>query len=156
MLSPYAGFYPPAGHQGGLETTVLFDWAYRKGQAKRLYARMRGLSQRLLHLDDVLEDQVILNRYSAGIHTVAIDQIRGSVNKGEFDHDFYPTKRHIEERWASVARALLNDVNLPPVELIQVGDIYFVVDGHHRVSVARGLGYRYLDAVVTRVEVAPR
>jgi ParB-like chromosome segregation protein Spo0J len=49
---------------------------------------------------------------------------------------------------------MLRGVTLPPVELIQVGDTYFVVDGHHRISAARALKVDHIDATVTVWEVA--
>ena len=51
------------------------------------------------------------------------------------------------------ATAMLRRVDLPPVELIQVGDDYYVQDGHHRVSAARALGYGYVDAIVVVWEI---
>ncbi len=72
----------------------------------------------------------------------------------DFDVGFHPLKEHTEERWVSVARAQLRGLGLPPVELIQVGDAYFVCDGHHRISVAAALGQQEIDAVVTVWQVA--
>ena len=66
----------------------------------------------------------------------------------DFDAQFRPTQTHSQGRWLSVATARLQGVPLPPVELIQVGDTYFVRDGHHRVSVARALGELDIDAEV--------
>ncbi len=68
---------------------------------------------------------------------------------GDFDIDFYPAQERTENRWLQVATAFLRGVSLPPVELIQLGDTYFVVDGHHRISVARTLRHTHIDAVVT-------
>src|SRR6266508_3609036 len=72
----------------------------------------------------------------------------------DFDVGFHPLKEHTEERWVSVARAQLRGLGLPPVELIQMGDAYFVRDGHHRISVAAALGQQEIDAVVTVWQVA--
>jgi len=49
---------------------------------------------------------------------------------------------------------MVRGLALPPVELIQVGEVYFVVDGHHRISAARALKYTHVDAVVTEWTVA--
>ena len=63
------------------------------------------------------------------------------------------------ERWQKVDRAFYQDVNLPPVVLYKVGEVYFVVDGHHRVSVAREQGQTFIDAEIrecaTRVNITP-
>jgi hypothetical protein len=99
----------------------------------------------------------VIGRYSAGSQTVALKQIKGSVSTGreqDYDLDFYPLQEHDRERWKNVAVVWQAGLSLPPVELIQVGELYFVRDGHHRVSVARALGQSYIDAVVTVWQVA--
>jgi hypothetical protein len=87
-----------------------------------------------------------------------VDQIVGSVNRyQDFDRVFLPTQAHTAHRWRSISRAFYDDVSLPPVKLYKVGDTYFVMDGNHRVSVARERGQLFLDAEViearTRVPV---
>ena len=86
---------------------------------------------------------------------MALGQIRGSEGRcQDFDVAFHPLKQHAEERWVSVARAQLRGLGLPPIELIQVGEVYFVRDGHHRISVAAALGQQEIDAVVTVWQLA--
>jgi hypothetical protein len=87
-----------------------------------------------------------------------VDQIAGSLNRyHEFDRVFLPASEKLADRWQSVNRAFYQDVSLPPVVLYKVGDVYFVVDGHHRVSVARRQGQIDIDAEVrecaTRVNI---
>jgi len=85
-----------------------------------------------------------------GVRIVPISQIRGSEGRtGDFDRYFNPLQRHTEGRWLNIALARLNDVSLPPVKLIQLGEYYFVQDGHHRLSVARAFGQTDIDAEVT-------
>jgi hypothetical protein len=133
----------------------LFDRAIHAGQHKKLRAAILGQSRRLLALSDLQADLQIVNRHNGGTRAVALDQIRGSMNRADdFDRDFYPAQERTENRWIRVATAMLRGVTLPPVELIQVGDIYFVVDGHHRISAARALKYSHVDAAVTVWEVA--
>ena len=85
-----------------------------------------------------------------GAMAVPISQIQGSEGKSEeFDAEFRPLKPFSRDRWVSVAVALLQGKALPPVELIKVGQQYFVRDGHHRISVARAYGQYDVDAVVT-------
>lgn len=87
--------------------------------------------------------------YDRGTQTVCLDLIQGSVNRStDFDASFHPLRQHIKERWMRVAHAFLTGATLPPVELIQVGEAYYVADGHHRISVARALGQHYIDATV--------
>jgi hypothetical protein len=132
----------------------LFDRAVHACQRKKLSAAIRGRSRRLLALSELQAELRIVNRHDGGTRAVALDQIRGSMNRVEdFDRDFYPTQERTENRWIRVATAMLRDVTLPPVELIQVGDTYFVVDGHHRISAARALNHSHVDAAVTVWEV---
>jgi len=89
-----------------------------------------------------------------------VDQIAGSLNRyHEFDRAFLPKDDQLASRWQQVNRAFYQDIHLPPVVLYKVGDVYFVVDGHHRVSVAREQGQEFIDAEVrecaTRVNITP-
>lgn len=84
-----------------------------------------------------------------GVQTVPIDKIVGSMDRfRDFDRAFLPRQSHTAGRWQSVDRAYYQDVQLPPVQLYKVGDVYFVKDGNHRVSVARERGVEYIDAEV--------
>src|SRR5690606_9341245 len=84
-----------------------------------------------------------------GIQGVPIDKIVGSVDRfQDFDRAFLPRRRNTASRWKSVDRAYYQDVTLPPVQLYKVGDVYFVKDGNHRVSVARERGVEFIDAEV--------
>jgi hypothetical protein len=135
----------------------LFASARRAGRARQLWANLRGQSYRLLDLTTVAATCTIGDRRAAGMQTVSIRRIRGSEGRGDdFDVAFRPLKEHGEARWVSVARAQLRGLGLPPVELIQVGQVYFVRDGHHRISVAAALGQQEIDAVVTIWQVAER
>jgi hypothetical protein len=119
----------------------LFDRALRAGTSKR-----RNHASALPNIDD----EGRISQHYLGVQTIDIATIGGSVNKSnDFDSQFNPKSEHIEARWVKVATAMMNGIDLPPIELILVGNTYYVVDGHHRVSVAHLLGIRYLDAVVT-------
>lgn len=90
-----------------------------------------------------------------GLHTVPIGQIWGSGGlSDDFDRDFHPLQDHCKGRWLRVAAARDQDKVLPPVVLVQVGDVYFVRDGHHRISVARALGQLDIEAEVTVWQMA--
>jgi hypothetical protein len=85
---------------------------------------------------------------------VVIDQIRASESRGaDFDCDFNPLHDQTRDRWLRIARAREQGRTLPPVALIQIGDFYAVRDGHHRLSVARALGQRSVEAKVIVWEV---
>jgi hypothetical protein len=138
--------------QGG---QALYQRAYSQGWQHKVWSALIGRSRRLLNLATVQATCAVVGRHYAGGQTVPMDQIRGSLGRSnDFDMDFYPLQTHNRERWLNIAKARQRGVNLPPVELIQVGDVYFVLDGHHRISVARALGQKYIDAVVTVWQVA--
>jgi hypothetical protein len=160
MFQPIALHNDMARRFGSASTNApraqqLFDRALRTAQVQRLGAALFARSRRLLDLAGVEAEVAITGRHAVGAQTVALDDIRGSLDKaGDFDREFYPLSERSESRWVRVATAMLRDVTLPPVELIRVGDVYFVVDGHHRISAARALKHSHIDAVVTEWTVA--
>jgi len=88
-----------------------------------------------------------------GIRTVSIDSIVGSEGRyRNFTKYFLPLKEDLRDRWKKVAQAYNFRQDLPPVELYKVQDIYFVKDGHHRISVARTKGVRNIEAQVYEYE----
>lgn len=92
-------------------------------------------------------------QHDLGIQNVRLDHIVGSEGRfGEFDRAFNPRSRRLAERWKRIGRARFHGEYLPPVELFKVGDIYFVRDGNHRLSVARSLGPEEIDAHVVKIE----
>jgi len=115
---------------------------------------------RLLSYDEVKEKLHLAGPIYRGVQTVRVDQIAGSLNRyHQFDRAFLPTQDDTAERWQSVNRAFYQEISLPPVVLYKVGQVYFVVDGHHRVSVAREMGQEFIEAEVreaaTRVNITP-
>jgi hypothetical protein len=116
----------------------------------RLKTRLQHGQLGLLSLNDAAEGISSNSSRHLGTMAVPISLIRGSEGKGsDFDVEFRPLKPLVRDRWVSVAVAYLQGKSLPPVELIKVGDTYFVRDGHHRISVARAFGQQDIDAVVT-------
>jgi hypothetical protein len=112
----------------------------------------------LLSYDEVKEKLHIGGPIYRGVKTIRVEQIAGSLNRyHEFDRAFLPREDQLANRWQKVDRAFYQDINLPPVVLYKVGEVYFVVDGHHRVSVARDKGQEFIDAEVrecaTRVNI---
>ncbi len=84
-----------------------------------------------------------------GLQEVPLDQIVGSEDRfRDFDRAFLPRQAHTAGRWKNIDRAFLRDIILPPIQLYKVGNVYFVKDGNHRVSVAREKGAHYIDAEV--------
>lgn len=126
----------------------------------RVWGAVSGQRSTLLSYDEIKEKLHIGGPIYRGVKTVRVDQIAGSLNRyHEFDSVFLPASDTLAERWQSVNRAFYQEISLPPVVLYKVGQVYFVVDGHHRVSVARKQGQIYIDAEVrecaTRVNITP-
>ena len=137
-----------------LEEQVEADFcrAHRKALLRRIRTRFRKdtASDELLCFDDLRKIPGALGRIHRGLRTVLVSQIGGSVGRcSEFDRDFMPVKASVKERWKHVDRAFHRGEELPPVSLYKVGDFYFVLDGHHRVSVARYHSVECIDAEVT-------
>jgi hypothetical protein len=127
---------------------VLFDRALGRARRRRLWARLTGKRQGMLPL----KPQHSTLHYT-GLRLVALDDIQGTENRAdEFDSAFYPLAEHLEARWMSVAMAHMKGLSLPPVELILVNNTYYVRDGHHRISVARMMGQREIEAIVLVLE----
>jgi hypothetical protein len=142
----------PSGHRGLAAHLAgeRYDGLYAQAVFGRLWATMTRSSHRLLDLTAAEESGTVQGSHYAGLQTVSICQIRGSEGRtADFDAEFRPLRKHNRERWQSVAVAHQAGAYLPPVELIQIGDTYFVRDGHHRVSVARAFGQEYIEAKVT-------
>ena len=138
-----------------------FSRARRKAFFKEILSVLSGQrAATLLSYDDVKEKLHIGGPIYRGIKTLRVDQIAGSLNRyHEFDRAFLPKEDQLANRWQSVDRAFYREINLPPVVLYKVGEVYFVVDGHHRVSVAREQGQEFIEAEVrecyTRVNITP-
>jgi hypothetical protein len=125
-----------------------------RGWLGKVWSSLIGAPHHLLDLAAVKDTCTVHGCRRAGIQTVQLGQIRGSEGRcTDFDIAFHPVQMHTQGRWLSIATAHQLRVTLPPVELIQVGDVYFVRDGHHRISVAQALGQKYIDAEVTAWQV---
>lgn len=130
-----------------------FSRARRRALLRRMWSRMRSDNATdglLVCFDDLRKIPGAYAQINRGMRTVPVDQIGGSVGRcSEFDRDFMPATGSVEERWKRIDRAFHRGEQLPPVSLYKVGGLYFVLDGHHRVSVAAYQGVRWIDANVT-------
>jgi hypothetical protein len=128
---------------------ALYERALARGRRSQLLSDLTGRWRGLLFLEEAVQACAIQACIDDGTHTVAIAQICGSENRAaDFDCDFNPLQDHTRDRWLGIASALQRGRTLPPVALMQVGDRYFVRDGHHRISVARALGQTVIEATV--------
>jgi hypothetical protein len=132
-----------------------FMRARRRAVASRLAARLRGEPddvRMVLPYEEVVAALGFVSEQRIGLHVVALDAIVGSVDRArEFDRRFRPTSGRVRSRWEHIAAMMRRGESLPPVDLLRIGELYFVRDGHHRVSVARALGRVDIDAYVTDV-----
>jgi hypothetical protein len=129
--------------------------AHRKAWTQDLTARLRGKSNDLLPFESLLR---LLQNYQQIQHPepqmVPLGCIVGSVGRyRDFTRTFLPRKTSLLERWSRIDRHMDSLEGLPPVELFKVGDVYFVADGNHRVSVARANGFDQIEAYVTEYPI---
>ena len=130
------------------------DW--RNARRKVLYQEVVCLIKRcsvdLLSFEDVRSGLHLNQRIPRGLQEIPLDNIRGSVGRfDDFTSAYFPRKDHMRERWEGVDRAMMAG-KTPPIEVYQVGDIYFVVDGNHRVSVARQHDHETIEAYVSEFQ----
>lgn len=132
---------------------LLFERARFKAFWKAIVAHLTGRDDRLVSWNRARQELHLLGQSPAKLATVPLDKIVGTVGRYEdFDRAFLPTHNSLSGRWHHIDRAYDTGIALPPIQLYQVGDAYFCLDGHHRISVARERGMRFLEAQVTEVK----
>lgn len=141
-----------------MQAAAEFERARVRAFLRDVWATLSGRPNRLLAWEKVRSHLRLGGQVYRGIQTVPVKKIVGSVNRyRDFDRAFLPRQSHTADRWKSISRAFYNDADLPPVKLYKVDDVYFVLDGNHRVSVAREHGREFIDAEViearTRVPI---
>ncbi|HOJ00843.1 MAG TPA: hypothetical protein PLL88_04435 [Anaerolineaceae bacterium] len=130
-----------------------FDEAYLHGFIRSIENWLRFEKTQLLAFNEILKRISVQSQYDAGVQEIEIDAIVGSVNRyADFDNAFLPRQKHTRSRWEKIDRAYLREEILPPVDVYQVGNFYFVIDGNHRVSVAKQRGQKWIDAHVVKIE----
>jgi hypothetical protein len=135
-----------------------FSRARRHGVLARLANRLRrepGDVDLILPFEEVIEALGNRGERTLGVQTIPLDSIVGSVDRTrEFDRSFHPTSQRVRDRWERIAVAQRKGESMPPIQVYRIGDLHFVKDGHHRVSVARAQGRQDIDAQVTEVQTA--
>lgn len=137
-----------------------FQIAQQRAAVQEVLARITGKSTQLLSYDEVAEKLKLHVRTERGLHDIPLDAIVGSVGRyTDFTRTFLPRRAENQQRWAGVKAAMEGSVGLPPIEVYKVGEVYFVLDGNHRVSVARQEGFKTIQAHViefqTDVKLTP-
>src|ERR687897_1610475 len=135
-----------------------FTRARRRARLRALVARIRRVhvSNKLLSFDDIRRERLVANnRLHRGRRVVKVEEIVGSVGRWrDFDRSFLPARASVGHKWKRIDRAFHRTEDLPPVELYKLEEACFVVDGHHRVSVARYHDVPTVEAAV--VEFHPK
>ena len=107
----------------------------------------------ILPFEEVVEALGRVSEHDLGLQTIPLDSIVGTVDRTkEFDRAFRPTSPRLRARWQRIAEAQRRGESFPPISVYRIGELHFVRDGHHRVSVARSLGRDDIDAYVTEVQ----
>jgi len=129
-----------------------FHRARRRAVIERILATLSGRSADLLSYEDVLKKLKEKGRASRGLKDIPLDAIVGSVGRyNDFTRTFLPRRDEDIHRWTRVQMAMSGLAGVPPIEVYQIGDAYFVLDGNHRVSVARQMGATHIQAYVTEI-----
>lgn len=141
-------------HELAIATRVPSTFS-RARRRRTLGAAARRLRRRpehaLLPLEEAEARLRPFNRRHVGVRAIPLDRIIGTDGRGsDFDRDFLPRRPDIARRWRGVERAF-PDGDFPPIVAYRLGDAYFVLDGHHRVAIARRRGMRTIDAEVTEL-----
>jgi hypothetical protein len=139
----------------GADVQDDFLRARRRRAVSRIARRLRGEPgdvNVILPFEEVVQALGQTGERRLGLEVIPLDSIVGTVDRTrEFDRQFRPTSGRGRVRWERVAGAMRRGESLPPIDVYRIGELHFVRDGHHRVSVARTLGRSDIDAYVTEV-----
>lgn len=133
-----------------VEAERNFNLARRRAFLEDAVGRLRRRPKELLSFEVARRKLGLLNSRARGVSEIPLDRIVGSVGKSrEFTRTFWPRREEIRARWQRVFTLIHSARGLPPIEVYQVGEVYFVLDGHHRVSVGRLIGLKMIEAHIT-------
>ncbi len=139
----------------GVDAEHDFMRARRHAVLARLAARLRRKPAELglvVPYGEVIAALGYRSERRIGRRVVPLAAIVGTVDRArQFDRRFRPRSALLRERWERINAAMRRGDPMPPVDLLKIGEAYFVRDGHHRVSVSRALGRKEIDAIVTEV-----
>jgi hypothetical protein len=136
-----------SGMQARMNVNMLFSDVMNRGKRTMFLQKLIGKQNKLQSLAQAENGTTPVQKQGKTIVTVPLDKIVGSEGRvQDFDKQFRPLVKHTRDRWVGVAIAHRQGINLPPVELIQVGDEYYIRDGHHRISVAKTFGQATIEA----------
>jgi hypothetical protein len=140
----------------GLASADATD-AFQRARRRQALMRVRRMWERsdvdaILPFDEVVAALGRVGEHDLGLQVIDLASIAGTVDRPRgFDREFRPTSRLVRTRWERIAAMMHRGEPLPPIQCYRIGEVHFVRDGHHRVSVARAMGLRTIDAYVTEV-----
>ncbi len=133
-----------------LDAETDFQRARRRQVLSALARRLRGEPDDInviLPFDEVVHALGRTGERAIGLETIPLASIVGSVDRTrDFDRRFRPTSNRLRERWQGINLALRRGRGMPPISVYRIGDLHFVRDGHHRVSVALSLHHSAIEA----------
>jgi hypothetical protein len=133
-----------------------FALARRKRALSKIVARLRFEPDdvsTMLPFEEVVAALGRRSEHDLGLRSIPLESIVGTVarRRGEFDRDFKPASKGVRGRWQGIATARRRGQAMPPIDVYRIGELHFVEDGHHRVSVALAMGDTHIDAYVKEV-----
>jgi hypothetical protein len=133
---------------------------FQRARRRQVLAALSGRLRRepddinlILPFDEVVRALGRRGERSLGLQMIELSSIVGSVDRTrDFDRRFRPTSNRLRERWQGIDMALRRGRGMPPISVYRIGDLHFVRDGHHRVSVALAMRLAVIEAHVTEIE----
>jgi nucleotide-binding universal stress UspA family protein len=132
-----------------------FQSAHLRAKLQGVLARVTGRSNELLSYDEIASKLKLQGRSDKGLQMIPVDAIIGSVGRyTDFTRTFLPRHLGDRQRWANIKAISLDPISmgLPPIEVYKVSEVYFVIDGNHRVSVARQENWKSIEAHVIEIQ----
>lgn len=135
---------------------MAYSSSFSKAHRKEVYRRLGGIVRGnppspVPSFTDLRSRLHLFHQTYVGLRTIRVDQIVGTVNRSQdFDKDFLPRSSQTRERWERLERAFPS-LGFPPISVYQVNQIYFVIDGNHRVALAKQKGAEFIDAEITEI-----
>ena len=135
------------------ETESDFTKARNKALFNEIQHFLKPEEAAMISFRDIKELLKPQNQTYLGMQVIPIEKIVGSEGRyKDFDNQFFPKNTFIKERWEHVDEAVIKDIILPPIKVYELGGLYFVRDGNHRVSVAKSKGVEFIDAEVVSLQ----
>lgn len=135
------------------ETELDFKKARHKALFNEIQHFLNPEEARLISFGQIKDILKPKSQSYIGMKTIPINEIVGSEGRyKDFDNKFFPKNSHVKERWERVDDAVIKDIILPPIKVYELGGLYFVRDGNHRVSVAKSKGVEFIDADVVSLQ----